>query len=111
MNKVIIINSMYMGNADEDLGTILIGSFLRALWSKDDKPDAIILYNSGVKLAGPDSSVLDAISGLQEAGVDILACGTCMKYYGLENLTGTVRTSNMQEITEILMKSKSVVTL
>lgn len=111
MDKVIIINSMYMGDGDKDLGTTLIGSFLRALWSKDVKPYAIILYNSGVKLAGPDSVVLDALNGLREAGVDILACGTCIKYYELENLANAVRISNMQEITEIIMKARSIVTL
>jgi len=53
-------------------------SFLRKLFALGTKPDAIILYNSGVKLLADGSSVLDAMEALFKAGVDIIACGTCV---------------------------------
>lgn len=111
MDKVILINSEYMGNGSDELGKILMGSFLRKVWANENKPDTIILYNSGVKIAAEGSAVLDAITGLLEAGVDILACGTCVEYYKLGDSIKAARVSNMEEISSIILNSNSVVTL
>ena len=111
MKKVIIINSEFFGRGDDGLGEKLMGAFLRKLWAKEEKPDAIICYNSGVKLMAKGASVLDAMMGLYEAGVDILACGTCVEFYGLNSDMQAGRISNMDEISAILMSAESVVTI
>lgn len=111
MKKVIIINSDSLGRGDEALGQRLMGAFLRKLWAREEKPDAIIFYNSGVKLMAKGSAVLDALDGLYGSGVDILACGTCVEYYNLGNDIQVGRVSNMEEIVSILMKAESVVTV
>jgi selenium metabolism protein YedF len=111
MKKVIIINSESFGNGDESLGLKLMGTFLRKLWALEQKPTAIICYNSGVKLMANGSSVLDALTGLSEAGVDILACGTCIEYFNLDDELQVGRVSNMEEIATILMTAESVVTV
>jgi hypothetical protein len=89
----------------------LMGAFLRKLWAREEKPDAIICYNSGVKLMAKGSSVLDAMDGLYSAGVDILACGTCVEFYNLANDIQVGRISNMEEIALLLMTAESVVTV
>ena len=111
MDKVIIINNESFGNGSEELGKKLMGAFLRKVWAKDGKPDTIILYNSGVKIAAEGSPVLDAVTGLMEAGVDILACGTCVEFFKLENAIKAGRISNMDEISSVILNAKSVVTL
>lgn len=111
MKKVIIINSESLGRGDEGLGQRLMGAFLRKLWAREEKPDAIICYNSGVKLMAKGSTVLDAMDGLSGAGVDILACGTCVEHYNLMNDMQVGRVSNMEEIASILMTAESVVTV
>src|SRR6056297_3311682 len=98
MEKVIIINDESFGKGSEELGKKLMGAFLRKIWSKEEKPEKIILYNSGVKIAAKGSYVLDAVNGLFESGVDILACGTCVEHFGLENSLEAARLSNMDEI-------------
>jgi selenium metabolism protein YedF len=109
--KTIVINNEFMGKGDDELGAKLIGSFLRKLWGSDKKPDTIILYNSAVKLITEDSSVLDAMDGLYSSGVDILACGTCISHYQLNNKVVVGRVSNMDEIVSTLLASENVVTI
>jgi len=111
MEKVLVINSESMGKGDEALGKRLIGAFLRKLWANPERPSAIIFYNSGVKLAAEGSEVLDAINGLYEAGVDLLACGTCVDYYGLRNKLVSVRISNMDEISSIMLRAEKLITV
>jgi len=110
MKKTIIINSKTLGRGSEELGERLMGSFLRKLCILESKPDAIIFYNSGVSLLAKGSSVLDALDKLFNAGIDIMACGTCVAYYKLNDKLVVGRMSNMQEIASILLDSESVIT-
>lgn len=110
VKKVIVIDSDTMGKGSNELGKILIGSFLRKLWAHDTKPDAIVFYNAGVKLLKNDSEVLDALHGLHKAGTDLVACGTCVNYFELQDTMDAARVSNMPEIVSILMDA-AVVTI
>lgn len=111
MKKVLVINNEFLGQGSEELGKRLMGSFLRRVWANQDKPEAIIFYNSGVKLCAKGSEALDAIYGLFEAGVDLLACGTCVTFYELQNKLEAARVSNMEEIATLLLTSDSVITV
>ncbi|RPI29726.1 MAG: sulfurtransferase-like selenium metabolism protein YedF [Acidobacteria bacterium] len=109
--RVLVINSDSMGRGDVELGQKLIGSFLRKLWARGDGPDAIVFYNSGVKLLARGSTVLDALEGLANAGVDLLACGTCVSFFSLKDSLAVGRVSDMGEIAELLMTADQTVTL
>lgn len=111
MEKTVIVNSSEMGTGSEELGGKLIGSFLRKLCRTKGKPDRIVFYNSGVGLLAQGSSVLDALEQLSEAGVDLVACGTCVGYYNLTDKMVLGRISNMQEIVSIVTESETVITI
>ncbi len=111
MNRVIILNSETIGHGDPELGKTLMGVMLRKLWAKEKKPDAIICYNSAVKLIAGGSDVLDALSGLSEAGVEILACGTCIDKYRLNSSVKVGRVSGMDEILSLILEAESVITV
>jgi selenium metabolism protein YedF len=108
VRKVIVINSDTMGHGSEELGKTLVGSFLRKLWAHDARPDAIVFYNTGVKLLTSDSDALDALHELHKNGTDLVACGTCVNYFNLQNTIGVGRISNMPEIVSILMDAQVV---
>ena len=110
MKKTIIINGETLGKGSDELGEKLMGSFLRKLCILENKPDTIIFYNSGVKLLAKGSSVLDSMETLFKSGVDIMACGTCISYYKLNDKLAVGRVSNMQEITSIILNSENVIT-
>lgn len=111
MQKVLVINSEFLGKGDDILGQRLMGSFLRRIWANQDRPEAIIFYNSAVKLCAKGSEALDAVYGLFEAGVDLLACGTCVSFFELQDKLEAVRISNMDEISTILLTSEKVITV
>jgi intracellular sulfur oxidation DsrE/DsrF family protein len=106
----VILHSESLGRGSDELGKTMTGSFLRKLWASTTKPETIIFYNSAVHLLTKKSSVLDALTGLSKAGVDLVACQTCIGYYEIEKKLVIGRIVEMQEIVSILMKSEKVIT-
>ena len=111
MKKTLIINSEIMGSGSEELGHQLMGSFLRKLWGSNNKPTRILFYNSAVKLLTNGSPVLEALDGLFEGGVDLIACGTCVSYFDLKDKIVIGRVSDMNEIADSMIDNDGTVTL
>jgi selenium metabolism protein YedF len=111
MEKVVVINSDKMGLGSEDLGDRLIGNFLKTLLGAEKKPQLLVFYNAGVKLAAVDSPVLESLQALENLGVEIISCGTCVNFYGLVDQIKAGRVSNMPEIVKVLTEAESVVTI
>lgn len=109
--RIVLINSETMGRGDSELGQRLLGSFLRKLWAGREKPDAIIFYNSGVKLLARGSAVLDALQGLADGGVDLMACGTCVSFFNLKDSLTIGRISDMGEIAGLLMTADHTISI
>lgn len=108
---VIAIHAETMGHGDDTLGARLMGNFLRTLSVVDVKPDAIVFYNAAVKLLAPGSTHLEALNVLHAAGVDILACVTCLEHYSLTDKLAVGSVSNMREIVQRTMRASKVVTV
>ena len=89
----------------------MIGSFLRKIWGNDNKPDAMIFFGTGVNLLCEGSIVLDALDGISNSGVDLIACGTGIDYFKLRDKIKVGRISNMQDIVRIMMDSEKVINL
>ncbi|WP_242343320.1 sulfurtransferase-like selenium metabolism protein YedF [Anaeromyxobacter terrae] len=108
---VFVLNAETMGRGDDALGAKLVGSFLRTLASTDPKPDAIVFYNAAVQLLGEGSPHLEPLRALDDAGVDLLACVTCLEFYDLVGRIAVGHVSNMREIVQRTMKAGKVVTV
>lgn len=111
MRSIVMINNEYFGKGDDVLGAQLMGAYLRKLWASPIKPDVIIFYNSGVKLMAKGSNVLEVLQSLETAGVEIIGCGTCIAHYGLKDNLVVGRQTSMEEIVELTMKSRQVITV
>ena len=111
MTKVIVINNQFFGSGNDDLGEKLMGSFLRKVWGQESKPEKIVFYNSGVKLLAEGSACLDVLDGLNEAGVDLIACGTCITFFNLKTKLRFGRVSDMTEIASLLADPDGTVTV
>ena len=106
---VVYINSNLLGVGDEALGSILMRTFLKTLLDLETKPVRLILINSGVKLASESSEVLETLRGLSDKGVEILACGTCIDFYGLKEKMRVGRVSNMYDIAQSLLEADRLI--
>ena len=110
---VLLFASEHMGQGEHaELGTILVRAFFHTLGEVEPLPDTIIFVNSGVKLAVEGSPVAEDLEALSERGIEILACGTCLDYYGLKDRLAAVgEVSNMYTIAEALLSAGKVVRL
>lgn len=87
-NKIILVNSNQLGKGDEALGEMLLETYFTLLKQREGKPVAIFLLNSGVQIATDESLVSVHLKELSDAGVEVLACTTCLNHYHLlEKLT------------------------
>jgi selenium metabolism protein YedF len=107
---IVVISSDRMGRGDDELGYVLIRSFIHTLLTLNPLPDTIIFYNTGVKLAVRDSEVLDDLKQLEEAGTSILVCGTCTNYFGISDTLDVGCISNMYDITSIMAGAGRLIT-
>ena len=111
METVVVVNGDSMGSGDEALGRKLLGNFLRTVGELDKKPDVIIFYNSGVRLIAEGTPFRAELKALDDAGVDLLGCGTCLDHYGLIERVVVGEVSNMRAIATRLLGAASVITL
>ncbi|MBI4303790.1 MAG: sulfurtransferase-like selenium metabolism protein YedF [Chloroflexi bacterium] len=81
--KVFLVQSEGLGRGEEQLGRLLMANFLRLLGESKDKPSRLVFWNTGVRLVCGGSPVLDHLKKLEEQGVEILACTTCLEYFDL----------------------------
>jgi len=101
----------FMGEGDNELGRILRKNFFYTLAQGEKYPEAIVFINSGVKLTSKTSPAAEYLLELEKKGVQILACGTCLDFYKIKNMPRVGKATNMENITDLLLKSEQVVTI
>ena len=106
---VFLIASDTIGNGSDELGRILMKVFFSTLLEAKPKPNKIVFMNNGVKLAVEGSDFLNDLTKLQNAGIELLVCGTCLEYFHLKEKVKTGRISNFFEITETLLSAEKVI--
>ena len=106
---VAVISSNVMGNGDDELGKILIKGFIYALSQMETHPDTILFYNGGAKLTTEDSESLEDLKKMEEEGVEILTCGTCLKHYGLMEKLMVGKVTDMYTIAERMTGADKVI--
>ena len=108
MKTVVLLNKDQMGHGDEDLSKRILKTFLQKAIALDDL-DAILMVNSGVRLTAAGSHVLGELTMLEENGVDMVPCGTCLNHYGVEPKVGSV--GSMDEVILRMGKAEKVITI
>jgi selenium metabolism protein YedF len=106
---VAVISSDTMGRGDDELGKVLMKSFIHTLLQADELPAKMLFYNSGVKLASADSEVLEDLKNLTDSGVEILLCGTCVNFFNLSGKTGAGKITNMFEILSVMSSAARLI--
>ena len=98
-----------MGNGDNQLGRTLMKGFLYAVSQLEQLPKTILLYNGGVKLAVEGAVSVEDLKSMEAQGVQVLACGTCLNYYGLTEQLAVGSVTNMYAIVEELNAAGKVI--
>ena len=110
-DKCIFISSNKMGNGNDELGEILMKGFIYTLTESKPYPKSILLVNAGVKLSTENHDTIGNLKILEEAGVEILSCGTCLDYYGLKESLKVGSVTNMYTIVDIMKNSSQTISI
>ena len=105
---VVAVSDDQMGGGDPELGHILMKSFLFAVSQLPQLPKTILFYNAGARLTAEGSEVLEDLKKMEEQGVQILTCGTCLNFYHLTEKLAVGQVTNMYTIVETLAAASRV---
>lgn len=110
-DTVIAISKNFMGNGSEELGKLLIKGFVYTSSEYEKLPKTLVFFNSGVELTCEGSPCIDDLKNLQEKGVEIISCGTCLDYFKLKEKLLVGEISNMYTIYETLFNAGKVINI
>ena len=107
--KVLFITSDVMGRGEDKLGELLMANFLRLLGDSREKPTTMVFLNSGVRLVCRGYNVLDNVRKLEEQGVEILACTTCLEYFDLTDKLEVGKPTTMAKSIQSMMTADVII--
>ncbi|MGQ9706161.1 MAG: sulfurtransferase-like selenium metabolism protein YedF [bacterium] len=109
INTVILIDSDKIGKGDEELGKILMKSFLECIKTTDKVISRMILIHSAVRLTTVWMEFVELLKEIEKKGIEILVCGICLDFYNLKNDLKVGRVTNFFEVTEILLSKDRII--
>jgi intracellular sulfur oxidation DsrE/DsrF family protein len=110
-NTVVLVTRDGMGNADERLQHLLFSKYLELLLQHESLPAAFCFYTDGVKLVCEGSPVLEPLRSLENKGVRLIICSTCLNYLELAARVQVGIVGGMGDILEAQQKAEKVITL
>lgn len=100
-NKVILVSSDQLGKGDKELGEGVLETFFTLLKQREDLPAAVFFMNRGIFTLTDESFVSVHLKEMEEKGVDILACKTCVDHYEVESKLAAGKISGMAHFIEL----------
>jgi len=110
-STVILLTRDGMGHAPQELQHKLMATYLKLLLENNDLPAAIAFYTDGVKLATTGSPVIDQLRELENRGVRLILCSTCLNFYNLSEQVQVGIVGGMTDILEAQFKADKVISI
>jgi intracellular sulfur oxidation DsrE/DsrF family protein len=110
-DTVILITKNGMGNGPEELQIKLMDKYLELLAHQNELPAAICFYTEGVRLVVEGSTVIEKLNTLEEKGVRLIICSTCLDYFGYAGKVKIGIVGGMGDILEAQWKAGKVITI
>jgi hypothetical protein len=105
--KAILFGSESIGH-EEDMGFEILVTLLDSLIKREDRPGAMVFWNTSVKLLAADSPVRGRLKALAEKGVDIVAGRFCVQDLCIADQIVVGRVGTMDEILDILLHNEVI---
>ncbi len=110
-NEIILVfktNGMGISET-QSLKEKLAKTFLTLTAQMEPLPKVICLYTDGVKLACEGSPVLEELATLEQRGVHIILCQTCLNDYGLSDRVQVGIVGGMGDIITAMWQANKVI--
>ena len=108
---MVMVTSDCIGHGDDELGFKLMVSFLKTLNEMGKELWRLVFLNNGVKLAVDGSKVLPVLKKLEENGVCILVCGTCLTHFNMLENKQVGETTNMLDIVTAMQLADKLINI
>ncbi|AFS79850.1 selenium metabolism protein, SirA-like protein [Gottschalkia acidurici 9a] len=110
-DNVILFTKNKMGHGNDELGKVLIKGYIYTLTELEEIPKTLLFVNGGVLLTTEGSEVINDLKKLEEKGVKIVSCGTCLDYYDLKEKLLVGEIGNMYVIADEMNNAQNTITL
>jgi intracellular sulfur oxidation DsrE/DsrF family protein len=110
-DTVILVTRNGMGQAEPALQQKLITTFLKLLNEDHVLPAVICFYTEGVHLVVSGSPILATLHALEDKGVRLILCSTCLNFYNLIDQVQVGVVGGMGDILEAMNRAGKVITL
>jgi selenium metabolism protein YedF len=108
---MVIVATDRFGRGDDELGEKLMVNYIKTLKEMGDELWRLVFVNNGVKLTIDGSPVLEDLKDLNESGVMILVCGTCLDHFHLLDKKQVGETTNMLDIVTAMQLADKVISI
>jgi len=108
---MVMVATDRMGHGDDELGRKLMGSFLTTLKEMGNELWRLVFVNNGVKLTTDESDMLPILKDLENDGIQILVCGTCLTHFELLDKKQVGETTNMLDIVTAMQLADKVINI
>jgi selenium metabolism protein YedF len=108
---MVMVATDRLGRGDDELGEKLMVNFIKTLKEMGDELWRLVFVNNGVKLTIDGSPVLSDLKALEEYGVMILVCGTCLYHFHLLDKKEVGETTNMLDIVTAMQLAQKVINI
>jgi len=108
---MVMVAADRMGTGDDLLGAKLMINFIKTLKEMGNELWRLVFVNSGVKLTIDGAGTLEDLKVLEEAGLILLVCGTCLDHFGLLEKKRVGQTTNMLDIVTAMQLADKVINI
>jgi hypothetical protein len=89
----------------------LVQTYFKLLDEHDLLPAVLCFYTDGVKLCVEGSPVLGTLASLENKGVRLILCSTCLNYFGLLEQVKVGVVGGMTDILEAQRRATKVISI
>ena len=110
-NTTILVTRNGLGDSQSALQLTLALKYFSLLNENNILPSVICFYTDGVKLAVSGSPVLDQLKELEQKGVHLILCGTCLDSFQLTDQVQVGIVGGMTDIIEAQFRAEKVISI
>jgi hypothetical protein len=109
-NFLLVITSPALGEGEADLGAKLTDLLFKVFADSETLPHKIIFLNAGIFLTTEGSPVEEDLKAIEERGVTLSSCITCLTYFDRMEKVVVGKRSDMKDTVKSLAQYKKVIT-
>jgi len=111
-STVFLMTGAGLGKTDDTtLSMKLAGMFLQLIEENNLLPNTICFYTDGVRLVVEGSPVLPQLTALEQKGVRLIVCSTCLEAFRLTESVQVGIIGGMGDIIEAMLKAEKTIPL